>query len=349
MRAGESLEKEVGLVPEKAMKAIRFEGAGDTDVIRLVEAPRPELRDSDLLIRVHAAGVNRSDILHRQGYYGENPDFGDSLLPGLEIAGEVTEAGPGAIGFRPGDRVMSIVGGGAYAEYARVDYRMAMRIPERVTYVEAAAIPEVFVTAHEALLHLGKLKSGRWALIHAAAGGVGSAAVQLAHALGARVVFTASGAHRIQRVCELGGTIGVDYHLQDFLAAALEATGGRGVDVVVDFIGGSYLDRNLRALVPGGRLVQVGFLGGDEGKLALGLVISNYLRIIGTVMKSRSFEDKLAMTVRFRDRWLNWFATGQLAPVVARIFPLTEVVEAHRAVEASGYVGKIVLAMDQGG
>ncbi|HEY2467548.1 MAG TPA: NAD(P)H-quinone oxidoreductase [Terracidiphilus sp.] len=330
------------------MKAIRFEGAGDTDVIKLVEVPRPQLRDKDLIIRVRAAGVNRSDILHRKGYYGKTPDFGDSILPGLEIAGEVTEAGPGATNFRAGDRVMAIVGGGAYAEYARFDYRMAMRIPERLTYVEAAAIPEVFVTAHEALLHVGKLKPGRWALIHAAAGGVGSAAVQLANALGAHVVFTASGAHRIRRVCELGGTIGVDYHRQDFLAVALEATSGRGVDVVVDFVGGAYLDRNLRALVPGGRLVQVGFLDGDEGKLSLGLVISNYLRIIGTVMKSRSLEDKLAMTARFRDRWLNSFATGQLAPVVARTFPLADVVEAHRAMEASGYVGKIVLTMDQG-
>ncbi len=328
------------------MRAIRFEGVGDTGVIQLVEAPLPELRPCDLLVRVHAAGVNRADILQRQGYYGENPDYGDSPLPGLEIAGEVVEPGLEATGFRVGDRVMAIVGGGAYAEYARVDHRMAMHIPDRLSFPEAAAVPEVFVTAHEALLHLGELAPGGWALVHAAAGGVGSTAVQLAHLLGARTVFTASGAERIQRVHQLGGTVGVDYRTQDFLSVALEATGGRGVDVVVDFVGGSYLDRNLHALVPGGRLVQVGVLDGADAKLPLGLLIHNYLRIIGTVMKSRGFEDKLAMTVRFRDRWLSSFATGQLAPIVAHEFPLAKVAEAHRLMVATGYIGKIVLTID---
>ncbi|WP_035358983.1 NAD(P)H-quinone oxidoreductase [Edaphobacter aggregans] len=328
------------------MRAIRFEGAGGPEVIKLVEEAQPTLRPHDLLVRVKAAGINRADIIQRQGYYGENPDFGDSLLPGLEIAGEVVETGPAVMGFRPGDRVMAIVGGGGYAEYARVDYRMAMCVPSRLTYPEAAAVPEVFVTAHEALLHLGELAPGGWALIHAAAGGVGSAAVQLAHALGARSVFTASGQDRIQRVHEVGGTVGVDYKNQDFLAVALEATGGRGVDVVVDFIGGSYLDRNLRALVPGGRLVQVGLLDGEDARLPFGLIIHNHLRIIGTVMKSRSFEDKQAMTTRFRDRWLESFAQGQLVPLVARTFPLGQAAEAHLSMEASGNVGKVVLTID---
>jgi putative PIG3 family NAD(P)H quinone oxidoreductase len=328
------------------MQAIRFEGAGGTDVIKLVEEPRPQLRPHDLLVRVHAAGVNRADILQRQGYYGKNADYGDSRLPGLEIAGEVAELGPDAEGFHPGERVMAVVGGGSYAEYARVDCRMAMRIPDRLTYTDAAAVPEAFVTAHEALIHLGGLAPGDWALIHAAAGGVGSAAVQLAHALGAHSVFTASGEKRIQRVRELGGTVGVDYRNQDFLNSALEATGGRGVDVVADFVGGSYLDRNLRALAPGGRLVQVGVLEDGDAKLALGLVIHNYLRIIGTVMKSRRFDEKLAMTVRFRDRWLESFATAELVPIVARTFPLAEAAEAHRFMEASGYVGKIVLTVE---
>jgi putative PIG3 family NAD(P)H quinone oxidoreductase len=327
------------------MQAIRFEGAGDAGVIKLVEEARPRIRPRDLLVRVHAAGVNRADILQRQGYYGENPDYGDSPLPGLEIAGEVAELGQEAAGFQRGDRVMAIVGGGAYAEYARMDCRMAMRIPDRLTYAEAAAVPEVFVTAHEALLHLGELPPGGWALIHAAAGGVGSAAVQLAHATGAHTVFTASGADRIERVRELGGTVGIDYGRQDFLAVTREATGGRGVDVVVDFVGGSYLDRNLRALTPGGRLVQVGVLEGGEAKLALGLVIHNYLRIIGTVMKSRNFDEKLAMTTRFRDRWLSSFNSGQLVPIIARTFPLAQAAEAHRAMEASGYVGKIILTI----
>jgi NADPH2:quinone reductase len=258
----------------------------------------------------------------------------------------VVDVGTAATGFRNGDRVMAIVGGGAYSEYARVDSRMAMAVPDRLSFAAAAAIPEVFVTAHEALIHLGKLTSGGWALVHAAAGGVGSAAVILAYALGAKTVFTASGQKRIERVTELGGTVGVDYRKHNFLDAVLDATDHRGVDVAVDFIGGPYLDRNLRALAPGGRLIQVGTLQGGEGHLSLDLLLDKYLRIIGTVMKSRSFVEKLAITNRFRERWLSAFATGQLAPLVDRVFPLAEAAEAHRYMEASGNLGKIVLTID---
>jgi NADPH:quinone reductase len=310
------------------MRAIRFENAGDADVIKLVEEPIPQVRPHDLLVRVYAAGLNRADILQRQGFYGKQPDFGDSVIPALEIAGEVVEVGIAATGFRSGDRVM------------------AMAVPDQLSFAAAAAIPEVFVTAHEALIHLGKLASDGWALIHAAAGGVGSAAVMLAHALGAKTVFTASGQKRIERVSELGGTVGVDYRKHDFLDAALDATDRRGVDAVVDFIGGPYLNRNLRALAPGGRLIQVGTLQGREGHLSLDFLLHNHLRIIGTVMKSRSFVEKLAITNRFRERWLSAFATGQLAPLVDRIFPLAQAAEAHRYMEASGNLGKIVLAID---
>jgi NADPH2:quinone reductase len=343
----ENVQREsAAAVTEDGMRAIRFEKAGNADVVKLVNEPFPRLRPCDLLVRVRAAGLNRADILQRQGFYGEQPDFGDSVIPGLEISGEVVDLGAAATGFRDGDRVMAIVGGGAHAEYARVDSRMAMAVPDRLSFTEAAAIPEVFVTAHEALIHLGKLTSGGWALIHAASDGVGSAAVMLAHALGAKTVFTASSQKRIERVSELGGTVGADYRKYDFLDAALSATDRRGVDVVVDFIGGSYLERNLRALTPGGRLIQVGTLQGGEGHLSLDLLLHKYLRIIGTVMKSRSFVEKLAMTNRFRERWLSAFATGQLAPLVDRVFPLTQAAEAHRYMEASSNLGKIVLSID---
>ncbi|MGA2075931.1 MAG: NAD(P)H-quinone oxidoreductase [Terriglobia bacterium] len=327
------------------MKAIVFDGIGDAGVLRLVDEPMPEIRRNDLLVKVHAAGVNRADILQREGIYGARPDYGDSLLPGLEIAGEVAAVGPKAEGYKPGDRVMAVVGGGGYAAYARVDSRMCMPIPQRLSYVQAAAIPEVFITAHEAMIHLGELKAGDWALIHAAAGGVGSAAVELARALGAKSVFTASGKERIARVATLGGTVGVDYLKEDFVAAAMKATGNRGVDVVVDFVGGPYLERNLRALAEGGRLVQVGVLGGAQGVLPLDVLLHRYLRIIGTVMKSRSLEEKVAMTSRFRERWLGAFESGALHPVVDRIFPLAQAADAHRAMEASGNFGKIVLSV----
>ncbi len=314
-------------------------------MLRLVDEPMPEIRPRDLLVKVHAAGVNRADILQRQGIYGARPDYGDSLVPGLEIAGEVAAAGANAEGYKAGDRVMAVVGGGGYAEYARVDRGMCMSIPNRLSYVQAAAIPEVFITAHEAMIHLGELEPGDWALIQAAAGGVGSAAVMLAHALGAKSVFTASGEERIARVAALGGTVGVDYRKEDFVAAAMQATGGRGVDVVIDFVGGPYLERNLRALAEGGRLVQVGVLGGAKGMLPLDVLLHRYLRIIGTVMKSRSLEDKVAMTSRFGERWLGAFESGALHPIVDRIFPLAQAADAHRAMEASGNFGKIVLSV----
>jgi NADPH:quinone reductase-like Zn-dependent oxidoreductase len=223
---------------------------------------------------------------------------------------------------------------------------MCIPVPERLSYVQAAAIPEVFVTAHEALIHLGELKEEDWVLVHAAAGGVGSAAVLLAHAFGSKTVFTASGKERIARVVAMGGTVGVDYKKEDFLAAAMDATDGRGVDVVIDFVGGPYLDRNLRALASGGRLIQVGALGGSEGVLRVDVLLHRYLRIIGTVMKSRSLEEKVAMTARFRERWLGAFETGALQPVVARVFPLDQAADAHRFMEASGNIGKIILSMD---
>ncbi len=327
------------------MKSIEFQGVGDPSVIAVVDAPVPEVRPGDVLIRVHAAGVNRADLLQRKGYYGARPDFGDSVIPGLEVAGEVVSAGAGAARFKAGDRVMAIVGGGAYAEFARVDARMCMPIPGRLSYTLAAAIPEVFVTAHEALHHLGALQAGDWVLIHGAGGGVGSAAIQLAHATAARIVYTASGA-ALERVAEIGGDAGVDYRQADFLPAVQAATDGRGVDVVVDFVGGPYLERNIRALAPGGRLIQVGALGGSKGTLPVDLVIHNYLRIIGTVMKSRTLDDKIAMTERFASRWLDGFETGTLTPLVDRVFALEDTAEAHRYMETSGRFGKIILAMD---
>ena len=327
------------------MRAVIFEGVGSADVLQMVNVPIPEVRPQDLLIRVHAAGVNRADILQREGVYGARPYFGDSYIPGLEMAGEVVDVGEDAKGFAVGDRVMAIVGGGGYAEYARVDYRMCMVVHGGMPYHQAAAIPEAFVTAHEALIHLGVFEAGRWALVHAAAGGVGSATVQLVRASGGHSVFTASGGPRIERVKSLGGTIGVDYRHQDFLPVVQEATAGVGVDVVVDFIGAPYLERNLLALSPGGRLIQVGALGGTEGSLPIGLLIHQHLRIVGTVMKSRSLEEKIAMTARFRDRWAERFLSGLIEPVVDRVFPLEDAADAHRYMEASGNVGKIILAV----
>jgi putative PIG3 family NAD(P)H quinone oxidoreductase len=326
------------------MKAIVFEDFGAADVLRLKDVTEPELRPTDLLVRNHAAGVNRADIIQRTGGYGKD-SFGDSAIMGLEIAGEVIAIGAEVQGFAVGDRVMGIVGGGGYAEQARIDYRMAMPIPEGIDYVQAAGIPEAFVTAHEAAIHLGRLDAGESILIHAAASGVGSAAVQLAHAAGARVFATAS-ATKLDRVRQLGADIAIDYKADDFAKAIERETGGKGVDVIVDFIGAPYFERNLASLDFGGRLIEVGLLGGAKGaSLPLDRLLYRHLQIIGTVMKSRPQSVKQAMTRRFRDRWLHAFDDGTLVPVIDRTFPLAEAAEAQRRMESSSSIGKIILTM----
>ncbi|OFA09274.1 NAD(P)H-quinone oxidoreductase [Duganella phyllosphaerae] len=326
------------------MKAITFDKFGASDVLKLGDAPEPVLRPDDLIVRTHAAGVNRADLTHRRGGYGW-PDFGDSTIMGLEIAGEVIAVGANVTGFKFGDRVMGIVGGGAYAEISRIDHRMAMPIPAGLDYVQAAAITEVFVTAHEALLHLGKLQEGETVLIHAGAGGVGGAAVQLARAAGATVITTAqAGAHDLVR--RMGAHHAIDYDNEDFAQVVAMLTGERGVDVILDFIGAPYFERNVNSLNFGGRLVQIGIMGGIENaKIPLDRLLYRHLHIIGTVMKSRSQEVKHAMSRRFKERWLSQFGKDGLMPVIDSVFPLAEAGAAQQRMEDGLNVGKIVLTM----
>jgi NADPH2:quinone reductase len=273
------------------MKAIMFDDFGSADVLRLGEAAMPDVRPDDLLVKVMAAGVNRADLLQREGVYGSQ-SYGDSIVLGLEVAGEVIAMGDAVTGFVVGDRVMGIVGGGAYAQYARLDSGLAAAIPAGMSFTAAAAVMESFVTAWEALSNLGKVAKGETVLVHAAAGGIGSAAVQLAKAAGATVLATAS-ASNIAKVLSLGADAIFDYKQADFEAEIVDTTASRGVDLIIDFVGGSYLARNIRSLAPGGRLVQVGLLGRDNNAIIpLDIVLHNHLQLIGTVMKSRSRSDK---------------------------------------------------------
>lgn len=324
------------------MKAIKFDQFGPADILQMRDVPDPVLRPTDLLVKVAAAGVNRADIGFRTGHYGW-ADFGDSHLIGLEMAGEVVAVGAQVPGYKVGDRVMGITGGGAYAGLARLDYRMALPVPDGLSLVEAAGIMEVFVTAHEALMHLADLQPGEWALIHAASGGVGSAAVQLAKARGARVIFTAGG-DRIEKVKAIGGDVGVDFTTQDFAEVVAQTTEGKGVNVIVDFIGAPNLERNVRSLDFGGRLVQVGIMGGIENaKLPLDLVLYRHLKIIGTVMKSRDQAVKHAMVRRFGDAWLGHFGSGALKPVIDGTFPMMDASKGHSRMETGATFGKIIL------
>lgn len=327
------------------MKGIVYDGFGPAEVLRLAEVPGPEVRPHDLLVRVKAAGVNRADILQRNGAYG-NQSFGESTLLGLELAGEVVGVGSEVDDVSIGQRVIAIVGGGAYAEFARVDRRMAIGIPGNLTFVEGAAIMESFVTAVESVSHVAGVGQGQTVLVHGAAGGVGSACVQVAHALGATVYATAS-ASRLAAVGSIGAAAVIDYRADDFESVVARLTDHRGVDVVIDFVGGDYLPRNLRSLRPGGTLVQVGILSAQHAtSIPLNLLLHNHLRLMGTVMKSRSMDEKRAMVRRFAEGFLPLFASGGLKPLVDRVFPLELAADAHRSVERGGGFGKVVLVVD---
>ncbi|AOK29723.1 MULTISPECIES: NAD(P)H-quinone oxidoreductase [Burkholderia] len=324
------------------MKAITFDTFGKADVLRLTEVEDPVIRPADLLVRVYAAGVNRADLLLRLGKYGR-PFFGDSPVMGLEISGEVIETGRDTVGYRAGDRVMGIVGGGAYAELARIDYRMAMPIPYGLDYAHAAAIPEVFVTAHEALFHLGRLQYGDRALIHAASSGIGCAAVQLAKAKGATVYATAKIEKHVA-LHKLGADILIDPRTEDYEDVLASTTAGQGVDVILDLIGAGYLERNVRSLAYGGRLVQVGLLGGAVSTgFPLDRLLYRHLQIFGTVMKSRDPEAKHAMVRRFRENWEEHFVRRTLLPVIDSRFPLACATQAHQRMEHGRGLGKVIL------
>ncbi|WP_155742655.1 NAD(P)H-quinone oxidoreductase [Variovorax paradoxus] len=324
------------------MQAIVFDEFGGPEVLKTREVARPEVRPHDLLVANASIGVNRADMSHRKGAYGR-ANFGDSDIMGLEIAGTVVDMGSQVRGYAIGDRVMGIVGGGAYAELSRIDHRMAMHVPPGLALREAGAVAEVFVTAHEALFHLARLQAGESVLIHAAAGGVGSAAVQLAHAAGAHVFATAGGDKR-GAVERFGADEVIDYRTDDFQSVVARKTHGQGVDVVIDFVGPSYLERNVRSLAVGGRLVVVGLLGGTEGAvLPMDVLLYRHLQIFGTVMKSRPPEVKQAMVQRFAQRWLDALAGGVIRPVIDSTYALCEAAQAHRRMESGESVGKILL------
>jgi NADPH2:quinone reductase len=324
-----------------SMKAVTYADFGGPEVLELVSLPRPRVRSTDLLVRVHAAGVNKADLNQRRGAYGKGTDFGDSTLMGLEIAGEVVELGPDVHGFRPGDRVMGITGGGGYAEFARMDYRLAMPIPPTLSYVDAAAIPEVFVTAHQALFHLGELRAGESVLIHGAAGGVGTASLQLAAAISPGKVFATAAREQHEALKALGASMLIDYRNADFQRELMDA--GIGVDLIIDIVGGPNLQKNVRSLNAGGRLIQLGIQGGTEGQLPMDVLLFKRLRIIGTVMKSLTVDEKHAMVNRFRYRWTEALAGGAIRAVVDSVYPLREASLAHRRMEAGQHLGKIIL------
>jgi putative PIG3 family NAD(P)H quinone oxidoreductase len=323
------------------MQAITASTPGGPEVLRLSTVPDPTPTAEQALVRVRATALNRADVMQRLGQYPPPP--GESNILGLELAGEVEAVGVAVKDIAPGDRVFGLVGSGGYAEKAVIDARMAMPIPAGWSFAQAAAVPEVFFTAQETLFTLGGLQEGETVLIHAAASGVGTAGIQMARETGARTLITAGSAEKIQRCIDLGATAGCNYKERDFAEWVKEVTLGQGVDVIEDFIGAAYWDRNLRSLKTGGRLVLVGLMGGVKVEANLGLVMTKRLQIFGSVLRSRSLADKIAITQRFRAKWLPLLAAGRIKPIIDHIFPLAQTAEAHRYMEENRNFGKIIL------
>lgn len=321
------------------MRAVVVKEFGGPEQLSITDLPNPQPGPGEVLIAVRATALNRADLLQRRGLYPPPP--GATCVLGLECAGVVEALGPGVTTRKLGERVMALLPGGGYAEQVTVSERLAVPIPEGMSFTDAAAIPEAFLTAQEALFTLGDLRPGQRVLIHAAAGGVGSAAVQLARRAGARVAATTGSEAKCELARELGAELAINYREAAFGSACREAFGG--VDLVLDFVGGSYWEEHAKLLAEGGRLVVIGVLGGAKATVNLGQLLARRLQILGLVMRSRSLEDKTAITERFVAKSLPGFVSGELEPVLDRVFTLEEVRLAHERMEQNLNLGKIVL------
>jgi len=326
----------------RLMRAVVLESYGDVEVLQLKEIPDPVAGREEIVVDLAATAMNRADLLQRRGMYPGPPS--EFEVPGLEFAGTVAEVGADVHAWSVGDEVMGIVAGGSYAEKLVINQRQVMAVPAGVGLPDAAAIPEVFLTAFDALVAQGGLTSGRWALIHGGGSGVGTAGIQIAKAVGARVIVTASAAKHAACV-ELGADEVVDYQNERFEERVAAATNGRGVDVVLDIIGGDYLVPNIKSLRTGGKILQVGVMGGGKVEVPLGLLMPKRASLIGTVLRSRPLEEKAALTQQFIHEMLPRFEDGTLRPVIDSRYSLGDIAAAHTYMETNANIGKILITM----
>lgn len=328
------------------MRAVVLDEHGGPEVLRIREIPTPQPGPDEVLVDVVATALNRGDLLQRQGMYPGPPvvapDGTRYDVPGMEFAGTVAALGNRVTTVKVGDEVMGIVGGGSYAEQLVTHERLLLPIPASVPLADAAAIPEVFITAFDALVIQGGLTTGRTCLVHAGASGVGTAAIQIAKAIGARIAVTTS-TGKVGRCREFGADLVVDYRTDDFVAAVKEFTGGRGVDVVLDVVGGDYLPRNISCTAPQGRIIQVGVMGGGPAEINLGLLLVKRIQLIGTTLRSRPIEEKVTVSRRFAAEVLPWFDLGRMSPVIDRRFAFDDIAVAHEYLATDVSVGKVLI------
>ena len=326
------------------MRAAVVTEPGGPETFAVQDLPDPEPGPEEALVAVHASALNRADLFQRRGHYNPPPGV-RADVPGLEMAGVVERVGERVSAWQPGDRVMALLGGGGYASRVAVHERQLMPVPASLSFEQAAAIPEVFLTAFDALFLQCELVSGEAALIHAAGSGVGTAAIQLVTLAGCRSFGTAGSDEKLARAAELGLEVGVNYRSEDFAEVVAERTEGRGVDVILDVVGAPYWERNIASLAVRGRMVLVGTMGGGTLETNVGALMPKRLRVHGTVLRARPLEEKAALSQEFARRYLHHFATERLVPVIDRVFPLEEVAEAHRYMESNANFGKIVLSI----
>ncbi|RLT27074.1 MAG: NAD(P)H-quinone oxidoreductase [Chloroflexi bacterium] len=324
------------------MRAAVITAPGGPEVFAIQEIDDPIVGPEEVLVAVRATALNRADLLQRRGRYPGPPGTRDDV-PGLEMAGEVIEVGANVRAWQPGDRVMALLGGGGYADRIAVHERMLMRIPSNLSFTQAASIPEVFLTAFDALFMQCGLQPGENVLVHAVGSGVGSAAVQLASAVGCRTFGTAGSEDKLARAKELGLEVGVNYHEGDFAEAVKADTNGRGVDVILDVIGAAYWPLNISSMAQRARMIIVGTLGGAKIEVDLGALMSKRASVQGTLLRARALEEKAALTQAFAKRFLPMFESGRLQPVIDRVYPIAEVGDAHTYMETNANFGKIVL------
>ena len=325
------------------MKAVEIATPGGPEVLRQVERPMPEAAAGEVLIKVAAAGVNRPDVEQRRGTYPPPP--GASDIPGLEIAGTVAALGPNAKGLAVGDKVCALVSGGGYAEYCTAPVEQCLPIPKGLDAAAAATLPETFFTVWQNVFDRAKLKAGETILIHGGSSGIGVTAIQMAKAMGARVLITAGSAEKGAACVKLGADKAINYNTEAFVEAVKAETKGKGVEVILDMVGGKYFERNIAALAIEGRLSLIALLGGREAKIDLGLVLRKRLTIVGSVLRARPVSEKGAVAQSLRQHIWPLIESGKIKPVVDSRFPLADASKAHARMESSAHIGKIVLTV----
>jgi NADPH2:quinone reductase len=327
-------------IPE-TIRYVGMAAPGGSEVLTVTSGPVPYPAAGEVLIRVAAAGVNRPDILQRTGNYPPPP--GASPILGLEVAGTIAALGPGVTEWHEGDAVCALVAGGGYAEYCVAPAPQCLPVPNGLSVIDAAGLPETFLTVWSNVFDRGRLAAGESFLVHGGSSGIGTTAIQLARAFGARVFATAGSPEKCAVCRELGAERAIDYRQEDFVAVIKDATQGRGIDVILDMVGGPYIERNLRSLAVDGRLVQIAFLQGSRVTLDLVHLMVRRQTITGSTLRPRPVADKAAIARRLRDKVWPLIEAGKVHPVIDRTFPLAEAAAAHRLMESSAHIGKILL------